>query len=57
MAPRMSKSIHSPEHIKLRDSGKGFRFVTLWISKAPAAPAGAPSGHVSVNELELFPAK
>jgi hypothetical protein len=45
------------EHIKLRDSGKGFRFVTLWISKAPAAPAGAPSGHVSVNELELFPAK
>lgn len=40
------------EHIKLRDSGKGFRFVTLWISKAPAA-----AGHVSVNELELFPAK
>jgi hypothetical protein len=46
-------------HIKLRNSGKGFRFVTLWISKAPAASVGTPSepGHVSVNELELFPAK
>jgi len=40
------------ERIKLQDSGKGFRFITLWISKAPAA-----AGHVSVNELELFPAK
>jgi hypothetical protein len=40
------------ERIKLQDSGKGFRFITLWISKAPAAAA-----HVSVNELELFPAK
>ncbi len=40
------------EHIKLQDSGKGFRFITLWISKAPAA-----ASHVSVNELELFPAK
>jgi hypothetical protein len=50
------------ERIKLQDSGKGFRFVTLWISKAPAAsvgtaPDGAPPTHVSVNELELFPAK
>jgi hypothetical protein len=45
-------------HIKLRDSAKAFRFVTLWISKAPAASIGtltAP-GHVAVNELELFPA-
>jgi hypothetical protein len=50
------------EHIKLQDSGKGFRFVTLWISKASAASVGTPSEqvpptHVSVNELELFPAK
>jgi len=46
------------EHIKLRDSTKAFRYVTLWISKAPAASVGthqAP-GHVAVNELELFPA-
>jgi hypothetical protein len=36
--------------IKLGDTTQGFRFVTLWISRAPA------SGHVSVNEIELFPA-
>ncbi|HEX4484462.1 MAG TPA: hypothetical protein VH081_11840 [Solirubrobacteraceae bacterium] len=35
------------------------RFVTLWISQAPAASVGTPEapGHVSVNELELFPFK
>ncbi len=44
--------------IKLRDSTKAFRFVTLWISKAPATSVGTAQvpGHVSVNELELFPA-
>ena len=44
--------------IKLRDSKKAFRFLTLWISRAPAASLGTPQapGHVSVNELELFPA-
>jgi hypothetical protein len=47
------------ERIKLKDSSKGFRFITLWISKAPAGSVGTPGepGHVSVNELELFPAK
>jgi hypothetical protein len=46
-------------HIKLRHSAKAFRFVVLWISKAPASSVGTPSepGHISVNELELFPAK
>jgi hypothetical protein len=36
-----------------------YRFVTLWISQAPAASVGTPEapGHVSVNELELFPLK
>ena len=45
-------------HIKLRDSAKAFRFVTLWISKAPATSVGTAQapGHVTVNELELFPA-
>jgi hypothetical protein len=48
--------------IKLRDSAKAFRFVTLWVSKAPAASVGTapnrvPPTHVSVNEFELFPAK
>lgn len=42
--------------IKLR-SAKAFRFVTLWISRAPAAVVGTPQapGHVSINEIELFP--
>jgi hypothetical protein len=45
--------------IKLRHSARAFRFVVLWISGAPAASVGTPQapGHVSVNELELFPAK
>ncbi len=44
--------------IKLRNSKKAFTFVTLWISQAPATAVGTPEapGHVSVNELELFPA-
>jgi hypothetical protein len=48
------------ERIKLKDtSSKGFRFITLWISKASAASVGTAEapGHVSVNELELFPVK
>ena len=47
------------DRIKLQSSTKAFRFITLWISKAPAASAGAAQAptHVAVNELELFPAK
>jgi hypothetical protein len=43
--------------IKLRGKTKGFRWVVLWISKAPASAVGTPQapGHVAVNELELFP--
>ncbi|HEX8714016.1 MAG TPA: hypothetical protein VF706_00480 [Solirubrobacteraceae bacterium] len=38
---------------------KPYRFITLWISQAPAASVGTPQapGHVTVDELELFPAK
>jgi hypothetical protein len=44
--------------ITLRESKRAFRFVTLWISRVPAASVGTPQapGHVTVNELELFPA-
>jgi hypothetical protein len=44
--------------IKLKDATKSFSFITLWISNAPAASVGTPQapGHVSVNEIELFPA-
>lgn len=36
-----------------------YRFITLWISQAPASSVGTPTapGRVSVNELELFPLK
>jgi hypothetical protein len=44
-------------HIGLRDSSRAFRFVTLWISKAPPSSTPEAPGLVSVNELELFPAR
>jgi hypothetical protein len=46
-------------HLKLHDSDKAFRFITLWISGAPQSSVGTPAapGHVSVNELELFSPK
>jgi hypothetical protein len=45
--------------ITLAKSTTPFRFVTLWISKAPAASVGTAQapGRVAVNEIELFPAK
>jgi hypothetical protein len=44
-------------HLKLTTHGQKFRFVVLWISKAPAAAVGTPQkpGHVVVDEIELFP--
>jgi hypothetical protein len=43
--------------ISLKHSKTAYRFVTLWISRAPESQVGTPTapGHVSVNELELFP--
>ena len=39
--------------LKLHKADKAFRFVTLWISKAPASSVGTSQapGHVSVNAL------
>ena len=47
------------QSIKLGDSSKGFRYVLLWISAAPASAVGTPQapGTVKVNEIELFAAK
>jgi hypothetical protein len=44
-------------HLKLRTGGRGFRYVVVWIVKAPAASVGTPQapGHVSLSEVELFP--
>ena len=54
-SPRAAKK--GKTQIKLRDASKGFRYVLLWISEAPASAVGTPQapGHVAVNELELFP--
>jgi hypothetical protein len=61
LSPYLVEKKHN-SRIKLQNSTKAFRFITLWISKAPAASVGtaqdqAPPTHVAVNELELFPAK
>ena len=43
--------------VKLHVGGKTFRYVAVWIVKAPAAAVGTPQapGHVDLNEVELFP--
>jgi len=44
--------------IGLRDKTKAYRFITVWISGAPASSLGTPErpGRVTLNEIELFPA-
>ncbi len=55
-----SSMVESARHLRipLRESSRSFRFVMLWISRAPASSVGTAQapGHVSVNELEVFPA-
>ena len=43
--------------LKLNTGGKSFRFLVVWIVKAPASAVGTPQapGHVDINEVELFP--
>jgi hypothetical protein len=43
--------------VKLHTGGKGFRFLVLWLIKAPAASVGTPEapGHVSIGELVPYP--
>jgi hypothetical protein len=57
----LSRSITVKKHharLGLRNQAKSYRFVTLWISKAPASAAGTPEapGKVTIDELELLPA-
>ena len=44
--------------LTLRNKKKSYRFITLWISKAPASALGTPEapGKVVVDEIELLPA-
>jgi hypothetical protein len=56
-APKLIKK--KKTRLALRDSGKEFTFITLWISEAPQSAVGTATapGHVAVDEIELFPPK
>jgi hypothetical protein len=43
--------------LALKANGKGYRFIALWLAKAPAASTTASPGSISINEFELFPPK
>ena len=63
-APGWTRLSHSTidrkRHLKitLLHSKRSFAWVVLWVSRAPASSIGTAQepGHVSINELELFPA-
>jgi hypothetical protein len=58
LSPRLQvKKRHM--RIALAHPTKAFRFVVVWISKVPASSVGTAQapGRVSINEIELFPAK
>ncbi len=40
--------------LKLKTKGKSYRYVLLWLAKAPPSSTAANPGSVSINELELF---
>jgi hypothetical protein len=41
--------------LKLKTKGKSYRYIVLWLAKAPPTSTAANPGSVSINELELFP--
>ncbi|MGA9875837.1 MAG: hypothetical protein WBQ21_08510, partial [Solirubrobacteraceae bacterium] len=41
--------------LKLKTKGKSYRYILLWLAKAPPSSTEAAPGTVSINELELFP--
>ena len=44
-------------HLKLRTEGHAFRWLVVWIVKAPASAQGTPTapGHVALSEVALYP--
>jgi len=40
---------------KLKTNGKSFRYVVLWLAKAPPGSTAAKPGQVAIGEFELFP--
>ncbi len=58
----LSKLVTVKKHnakLALRNRRKSYRWVTLWLSKAPASALGTPEapGKVVIDEIELLPAK
>ncbi len=43
--------------LNLNTAGKGYRYIVLWLAKAPASSTAANPGTVSINDCELFPPK
>jgi hypothetical protein len=43
--------------LALKTDAKSYRFITLWLAKAPASSTPASPGAVSIDEFELFPPK
>jgi hypothetical protein len=43
--------------LTLKTKGKVYRYILLWLAKAPATSTAANPGSVSINEFELFPPK
>jgi hypothetical protein len=41
--------------LKLKTKSKSYRYILLWLAKAPPGSTEAAPGTVSINELELFP--
>ncbi len=41
----------------LKADAKSYRFIVLWLARAPAASTAAGPGAVSIDEFELFPPK
>jgi hypothetical protein len=44
-------------HLKLRTEGHAYRWLVVWIVKAPASAQGTPAapGHVALSEVALYP--
>lgn len=40
---------------KLKTKGKSFRYVVLWLAKAPPSSTATKPGEVAIGEFELFP--
>jgi hypothetical protein len=43
--------------LRLKTNGKGYRYIVLWLAKAPAGSTAATPGAVAIGEFELFPPK